>query len=178
MINTLPHYSLPLACIQWYGDTMYSVCKHKGPIQWDTENQYTWTKFMYKGPIVWAYRDTMHVQKNNPIGTRGTCVYKLQRTNPRVRWPWRSRDQTLYDKRFLIEQYKRRSDSVFEQRSSGPILRSIPFRDQTISTSATALTSIDLFLGSNNGLYLGSNNGLFLRSNSGPFDQPNVLWDI
>ena len=28
------------------------------------------------GPIVWAYGDTMHVQKNNPIGTRGTCVYK------------------------------------------------------------------------------------------------------
>ena len=26
--------------------------------------------------IVWAYGDTMHVQKNNPIGTRGTCVYK------------------------------------------------------------------------------------------------------
>ena len=31
---------------------------------------------MYKGPIIWAYGDTMHVQKNNPIGTRGTCVYK------------------------------------------------------------------------------------------------------
>eukprot|EP00731_Ephydatia_muelleri_P034484 Em0062g7a len=34
----------------WYGDTMYSVCKHKGPIQLDTENQYTGTKFTYKGP--------------------------------------------------------------------------------------------------------------------------------
>ena len=55
---------------------MYSVCKHKGPIQWDAENQYTGTKFTYKGPIIWAYGDTMHVQKNNPIGTRGTCVYK------------------------------------------------------------------------------------------------------
>ena len=30
-------------------DMMYSVCKHKGPIQWDTENQYTGTKFTYKG---------------------------------------------------------------------------------------------------------------------------------
>ena len=55
---------------------MYSVCKYKEPIQWDTEDQYNGTKSTYKGPIVWAYGDTMHVQKNNPIGTRGTCVYK------------------------------------------------------------------------------------------------------
>ena len=56
---------------------MYSVCKHKGPIQWDTEDQYTGTKCTCKGPIIWAYGgDTMHVQKNNPIGTQGTCVYK------------------------------------------------------------------------------------------------------
>ena len=53
---------------------IYSVCKHKGPIQWDTEDQYTGTKCTYKGPIIWAYGVTMHVQKNNPIGTRGTCV--------------------------------------------------------------------------------------------------------
>ena len=46
------------------------------PNQWDTEDQYTGTKYTYKGPIIWAYGDTMHVQKNNPIGTRGTCVYK------------------------------------------------------------------------------------------------------
>ena len=39
-------------------------------------DQYTGTKCTYKGPIIWAYGDTMHVQKNNPIGTRGTCVYK------------------------------------------------------------------------------------------------------
>ena len=55
---------------------MYSVCKHNRPNQWDTEDQYTGTKCTYKGPIIWAYGDTMHVQKNNPIGTRGTCVYK------------------------------------------------------------------------------------------------------
>ena len=55
---------------------MYSVCKHKGPNQWDSEDQYTGTKCTYKEPIIWAYGDTMHVQKNNPIGTRGTCVYK------------------------------------------------------------------------------------------------------
>ena len=55
---------------------MYSVCMHKGPNQWDTEDQYTGTKCTYKGPIILAYGDTMHVQKNNPLGTRGTCVYK------------------------------------------------------------------------------------------------------
>ena len=54
------------------GDTMYSVCKHKGPIQLDTENQYTGTKFTYKGSTVWAYGDTMHAQMNIPIETRGT----------------------------------------------------------------------------------------------------------
>ena len=62
---------------------MYSACKHKGPIQLDTENQYTGTKFTYKGPTVWAYGDTMHAQMNNPIGTRGTCVYK----GPTL-WEW------------------------------------------------------------------------------------------
>ena len=55
---------------------MYSVCKHKEPNQWDTEDQYTGTKYTYKGPIIWAYGDTMHVHMNNPIGTQGTCVYK------------------------------------------------------------------------------------------------------
>ena len=48
---------------------MYSVCKHTGPIQWDTEDQYTGTKCTYKGPNIWAYENTMHVQKNNLIGT-------------------------------------------------------------------------------------------------------------
>ena len=38
--------------------------------------QYAGTKCTYKGPIIWAYGDTMHVHMNNPIGTRGTCVYK------------------------------------------------------------------------------------------------------
>ena len=73
---------------------------------------------------------------------------------------------------FLIEQY---SDGPIPCSSNGAAVR---FCDQShsavkrSSTSATALTSIDLFLGSNNGLYLGSNNGLFLRSNSGPFLRP------
>ena len=34
--------------------------------------------------------------------------------------------------RFRVRAMEQRSDSVFEQWSSGPILRSIPFRDQTI----------------------------------------------
>ena len=73
------------------------------------------------------------------------------------------------------------SDFLIEQYSDGPIPCSAAVRfcdrsDSAIkrsSTSATALTSIDLFLGSNNGLYLGSNNGLFLRSNNGLFLRSN-----
>ena len=57
---------------------MYSVCMHKEPNQWDTEDQYTGTKCTYKGPIILAYGDTMHVQKNNPIGTRGPVCTKDQ----------------------------------------------------------------------------------------------------
>ena len=40
------------------GHDVYSVCKHKGP---------------FNG---WTHGDTMHVQNNKPIGTRGNCVYK------------------------------------------------------------------------------------------------------
>ena len=73
---------------------------------------------------------------------------------------------------FLIEQY---SDGPIPCSSNGAAIRFCDRSHSAIkrsSTSATALTSIDLFLGSNNGLYLGSNNGLFLRSNSGPFLRP------
>ena len=73
---------------------------------------------------------------------------------------------------FLIEQY---SDGPIPCSSNGAAVRFCDRSHSAIkrsSTSATALTSIDLFLGSNNGLYLGSNNGLFLRSNSGPFLRP------
>ena len=73
---------------------------------------------------------------------------------------------------FLIEQY---SDGPIPCSSNGAAVRFWDRSHSAIkrsSTSATALTSIDLFLGSNNGLYLGSNNGLFLRSNSGPFLRP------
>ena len=73
---------------------------------------------------------------------------------------------------FLIEQY---SDGPIPCSSNGAAVRFCDRFHSAIkrsSTSATALTSIDLFLGSNNGLYLGSNNGLFLRSNSGPFLRP------
>ena len=73
---------------------------------------------------------------------------------------------------FLIEQC---SDGPIPCSSNGAAVRFCDRSHSAIkrsSTSATALTSIDLFLGSNNGLYLGSNNGLFLRSNSGPFLRP------
>ena len=73
---------------------------------------------------------------------------------------------------FLIEQY---SDGPIPCSNNGAAVRFCDRSHSAIkrsSTSATALTSIDLFLGSNNGLYLGSNNGLFLRSNSGPFLRP------
>ena len=73
---------------------------------------------------------------------------------------------------FLIEQY---SDRPIPCSSNGAAVRFCDRSHSAIkrsSTSATALTSIDLFLGSNNGLYLGSNNDLFLRSNSGPFLRP------
>ena len=69
MVNVVLFFA---TCMYTVVDTMYSVCKHKGPIQWDTENQYTGTKFTYKGPTVWGYGDTVHVQKNNPVRTRGT----------------------------------------------------------------------------------------------------------
>ena len=62
---------------------------------------------------------------------------------------------------FLIEQY---SDGPIPCSSNGAAVRFCDRSHSAIkrsSTSATALTSIDLFLGSNNGLYLGSNNGLF-----------------
>ena len=65
---------------------------------------------------------------------------------------------------FLIEQY---SDSPIPCSNNGAAVRFCDRSHSAIkrsSTSATALTSIDLFLG--------SNNGLFLRSNSGPFLRP------
>ena len=69
-------------CMYTVVDMMYSVCKHKGPIQWDTEDQYKETKCMYrKGLIVWAYADTMHActKEQSYRDTRYLCV---QRTNP------------------------------------------------------------------------------------------------
>ena len=86
-------------------DVQYSVCKHKGPIQWDTEDQYTGTKCTYKGPINGPiYRHvvvnilfySLHMDQNNGIkctykGPMGTqCMYNyrdtrylcVQRTNP------------------------------------------------------------------------------------------------
>ena len=76
-IGIYRHVVVNILCTCMY-TVMYSVCQHKGPIQWNTEDQHTGTKCTYKGPIIWAYGVAMHVQKNNPIsiGTRGTCVYK------------------------------------------------------------------------------------------------------
>ena len=76
MVNIVLFFA---TCMYTVVDTMYGVCKHKGPIQWDTEDQYAGEKCTYKGHIVWAYGDTMHVQKNNPRDTRYLCV---QRINP------------------------------------------------------------------------------------------------
>ena len=67
MVNIVLFFA---TCMYTVVDTMYGVCKHKGPIQWDTEDQYAGEKCTYKGHIVWAYGDTMHVQKNNPRDTR------------------------------------------------------------------------------------------------------------
>ena len=96
-------YSVILCtCMYTVVDTMYSVCKHKGPIQWDTEDQYTRTKCTCKGPIIYRHVVvsilcySLHMDQNNGIqctykGPMGTqCMYNyrdtrnlcVQRTNP------------------------------------------------------------------------------------------------
>ena len=76
---------------------------------------------------------------------------------------------------FLIEQY---SDGPIPCSNNGAAVRFCDRSHSAIkrsSTSATALTSIDLFLGSNK-----EQRSIFEieQRTVSPTDQPNVLWDI
>ena len=75
VVNLVLFFATCMYTVVWGYDVQCMQAQRT--IQWTQESIYTGTKCTYKGPIVWAYGDTMHVQKNNPM--RYLCV---QRTNP------------------------------------------------------------------------------------------------
>ena len=80
-----------------------------------------------------------------------------------IRWPWRSRDQTLYDTRFCVPTVRFR-DRAGDQTT-------IQFRYRT-RRSIDLLSKQPIF-----GIKQRSIFGIEQRTVS-PTDQPNVLWDI
>ena len=65
VVNLVLFFATCMYTVVWGYDVQ--CMQHKGPFNGHRESIYTGTKFTYKGPIVWAYGDTMHVQKNNPM---------------------------------------------------------------------------------------------------------------
>ena len=73
MVDIVLFFATCMYTVVWGHDVQCMQAQRTMQSNGHRESIYTGTKFTYKGPIVWANGDLMHVQKNNDMRY---CVYK------------------------------------------------------------------------------------------------------